>query len=110
MIITRAILNKIRPSRLSPRELQDQLDFTHAAVLTTAYAAARERRMTERSSTNSVEQVVVTPSKCYERIEKEVRALSPLARKRSVQLGINDQVPATRGPILSCRRILYLKT
>lgn len=99
MIITRAILNKIRPPRMSPRELQDQLDLTHAAVLTTAYAAARERRMTERSSTNSVEQVIVTPSKSYERIEKEVRALSPLARKRSVQLELNDQVPDRRGPI-----------
>ena len=93
MLIARAIVNKIRPPKLSPREVQDQVDFTRAAVLTTAYVAACERRMTDAPSAHAAGQEIVFPSNSYEKIEREISALKPLARKRTVQLALNDQVP-----------------
>lgn len=80
MIIARTILAKIRPQRLSPRDIQDQLDVTRAGVLTAAYAIARQ------------EADGIPASKSYEQLEKEIAALKPLARKRRTQRALNDQV------------------
>ena len=80
MLIARAILSKLRPARLSPREIQDQLDVTRAAVLTAAYAIA------QRQADGAL------PSKSYAKLEREIAALKPLARKRKAQTEINDQV------------------
>lgn len=79
MLIARALLAKIRSPRLSPRELQDQLDVSRAAVLTAAYSLAHQ-----------LEHDV--PSKRYSQLEKEIAALKPLARKRKAQTALNDQV------------------
>lgn len=80
MLIARAILGKLRPARLSPREIQDQLDVTRAAVLTAAYAVAQQQPDG------------ALPSKSYAKLEKEIAALKPLARKRKAQTGLNDQL------------------
>lgn len=82
MLIARAILARVRAPRLSPREIQDQVDVTRAAVLTAAYAIARE-------------EADGLSSKSYGQLEKEIAALKPLARKRRAQTAINDQVSVT---------------
>lgn len=80
MLIARSILAKLRPARLSPREIQDQLDVTRTAVLTAAYANAR------------CEQPAGVVDKSYGQIEKEIAALKPLAVKKRAQMSLNDQV------------------
>lgn len=84
MLIARSILAKLRPARLSPREIQDQLDVTRTAVLTAAYANAR------------VEQPAGAIDKSYGQIEKEIAALKPLAAKKKAQTSLNDQVVSDR--------------
>lgn len=84
MLIARSILAKLRPARLSPREIQDQLDVTRTAVLTAAYANARR------------EQPAGAVDKSYGQIEKEIAALKPLAVKKRAQMSLNDQVVADR--------------
>lgn len=82
MLIARALLAKIRPPRLNPRELQDQVDVTRAAVLTSAYALARQQEHKPEGGS----------SFSYEQLEREIAAIKPLAKKRRVQLALNDQV------------------
>lgn len=84
MLIARALLAKIRPARLNPREIQDQVDVTRAAVLTAAYAVGRQQQHAHGSDAYS-----------YSELEKEIAALKPLARKRRAQTALNDQVSAS---------------
>ena len=84
MLIARALLAKVRPPRLNPREIQDQVDVTRAAVLTAAYALGQQQRHAHGDETYS-----------YDQLEKETAALKPPARKLRVQMAINDQVSAT---------------
>lgn len=83
MLIARALLAKVRPPRLTPREIQDQVDVTCAAVLTAAYAVGRQEESAHGDDTYP-----------YEKLEKEIAALRPPARKLRVQTAINDQVSA----------------
>lgn len=89
MLIARALLAKVRPPRLTPREIQDQVDVTRAAVLTAAYAAGRQRQQHAGGE----------GAYSYSELEKEVAALKPLARKRRAQTALNDQ--ASTGPFHS---------
>lgn len=89
MLIARALLAKIRPPRLNPREIQDQVDITRAAVLTAAYAVGRQHAHGDETCS-------------YEILEKEMAALKPLARKLRVQTAINDQVSANSLALQSC--------
>lgn len=84
MLIARALLAKVRPPRLNPREIQDQVDVTRAAVLTAAYAVGQQGQNDHGDETYP-----------YDRLEKEIVALKPPARKLRVQTAINDQVSAT---------------
>lgn len=84
MLIARALLAKIRPPRLNPRELQEQVDITRAAVLTSAYAVARRRQQQHGHGDDE--------AYSYDRLEKEIEAIKPLARKRRAQMALNDQV------------------
>ncbi|CAN0093853.1 unnamed protein product, partial [Ectocarpus sp. 12 AP-2014] len=78
MLIARAMLAKIRPPPLNPREIQNQVDISRAAGLTAVYAA--QQQQDEESSCS------------FDQLEKEVAALKPLERKRRAQTAINDQV------------------
>lgn len=78
MLIARAMLAKIRPPPLNPREIQNQVDISRAAGLTAAYAA--QQQQDEESSCS------------FDQLEKEIAALKPLERKRRAQTAINDQV------------------
>lgn len=85
MLIAKALLAKIRPPRLNPREIQDQVDVTRAAVLTAAYAVGRQQQ----------QHALGDETYQYDKLNKDVAALKPLARKLRVQTAINDQVSAT---------------
>lgn len=78
MLIARALLAKIRPPPLNPREIQNQVDVSRAAGLTAAYAAQQQQDGEWSCS--------------FDQLEKEIAALKPLERKRRVQTAINDQV------------------
>lgn len=75
MILGRALWERLRPQRLSPRELQEQFDMCRIAEFTMAYQRAREGREVQHS-----------------KIEQEVAALKPAARKTRVQSALNEQV------------------
>lgn len=75
MLLARALIAKLRPQRLSPRELQEQLDVSRIAALTMLYKGSKAGH----------------DVKCN-KLEQEVQALSPEARKKRVQLALNDQV------------------
>lgn len=88
MLIGRALLAKIRPPRLTPREIQEQVDITRAAVLTSAYAVGRRQQQQQQQHGDDGDAEAYS----YDRLEKEIEAMKPLARKRRAQVALNDQV------------------
>ena len=93
MLIARALLAKVRPPRLNPREIQDQVDVTRAAVLTAAYAVGQREQAHGDAHGDEA-----SP---FDKIEKEMAALKPQARKLRMQTAINDQV-RTNSALLRC--------
>lgn len=102
MLIARALLAKIRPPRLNPREVQEQVDVTRAAVLTAAYAVGGQEQEQEHDRGDE--------TYLCDKLEKEIAALKPPARKLRVQTAINDQVRDFRRPVLgrSCACVCIL--
>ncbi|CAN0300413.1 unnamed protein product [Pylaiella littoralis] len=88
MLIARALLAKIRPPRLNPREMQEQVDITRAAVLTSAYALARQQQQQHQQQHGHGDSEAYS----YDMLEKEIEAMKPSARKRRTQIALNEQV------------------